>query len=69
MSDKRYIVAFEIGSSKIKGAVGVVDTSGTLNVLAVEEEQLVDSVRYGCIRKAQDVAQCIQRIADRKSVV
>ncbi len=65
MSDKRYIVAFEIGSSKIKGAVGVVDTSGTLNVLAVEEEQLVDSVRYGCIRKAQDVAQCIQRIATR----
>lgn len=62
MSDQRFIVAFEIGSSKIKGAVGAVDQTGTLSVLAIEEEPLVDAVRYGCIRKVQEVSDRIQSV-------
>ncbi len=65
MSDHRFIVAFEIGSSKIKGAVGAVDPTGTLNILAIEEEPLIDAVRYGCIRKVQEVSDRIQRVTDR----
>ena len=47
---ERYIVAFEIGSSKIRGAIGSVDNSGVVDVIAVEEEKLTDKVRYGCIQ-------------------
>jgi len=43
---ERYIVAIEIGSSKLRGAIGLADDSGMLDVLAVEEEKLVGSVRY-----------------------
>ena len=62
MPDKKYIVAFEIGSSKIRGAVGTVDDSGTLTVVAVEQEPLNDSVRYGSIRKVPDVSDRILSI-------
>lgn len=47
---ERYIVAIETGSSKIRGAAAVADESGMLDVVAVEEEKLIDSVRYGCIQ-------------------
>ncbi|MDE5573899.1 MAG: hypothetical protein K2I94_09170 [Muribaculaceae bacterium] len=62
MADKKYIVAFEIGSSKIRGAVGTVDDNGTLTVVAVEQEPLIDSVRYGSIRKVPDVSDRILSI-------
>lgn len=65
MPDKRFLVAFEIGSSKIKGAVGTVDKNGTLTVVAVEEEPLINSVRYGCIRKVPDVSDRILSITSK----
>ncbi len=34
--DDKHIIAIEIGSSKIKGAIGSVDASGTVTVKAVE---------------------------------
>lgn len=60
----RYIVAFEIGSSKIRGAVGIVDRSGVVDVVATEEEKLIDKVRYGSIENT-DVSEALQRVADR----
>ena len=33
---ERYIVAFEIGSSKIRGAVAITDDAGMTDVVAVE---------------------------------
>lgn len=60
----RYIVAFEIGSSKIRGAVGEVDNSGVVDVIAVEEEKLTDRVRYGCIQNV-DVANAIDTVVER----
>lgn len=64
MEDK-YIVALEIGSSKIKGALGTVDASGTLSVKAVEEEKLTDGVRYGCIRNVAETANAIRKVIER----
>lgn len=58
----RYIVAFEIGSTKVKGAVAIVDNSGLLNVVAVEEEKTVDKVRYGCVKNVGDVANAVNNI-------
>ncbi|MDE5810593.1 MAG: cell division protein FtsA [Muribaculaceae bacterium] len=63
MPDKKYIVAFEIGSSKIRGAVGTVDDNGVLSIVAIEQEPLIDSVRYGSIRKVPDVSDRILSIA------
>lgn len=59
---QKYIVAIEIGSSKIKGAVGVTDENGALTVLAVEEEKLIDCVRYGCIQNVEEVSSRVSRI-------
>lgn len=63
--EQRYIVAIEIGSSVIKGALGVVDRNGILSVTAIEEERLVDSVRYGIIQNGEEVGTRIQRIIAR----
>lgn len=61
---ERYIVALEIGSSKLRGAVGRCDESGMLDVLAVEEEKLTGSVRYGCITNVE-VSNALSRICER----
>lgn len=61
---ERYIVAIETGSSKIRGAAAVADESGMLDVVAVEEEKLIDSVRYGCIQNI-DVSKAIERVCER----
>ena len=53
--DSKYVVAIEIGSSLVKGAIGVVDDIGTLKVCAVECRDIVDCVRYGCIQNVEEV--------------
>jgi|GEM_PF-172146 len=63
--EQRYIVAIEIGSSVIKGALGVVDRNGILSVVAIETENLVDCVRYGIIQNGEEVGTRIQRIIYR----
>ena len=60
----RYIVAFEIGSSKIRGAVGAVDSSGMVDVIAVEEEKLIDKVRYVCIQNV-DAGNALLHVIER----
>lgn len=60
--EHKYLVAIEIGSSKIKGAVGSVDESGTLKVSAIEERNLVDCVRHGCIQNVEEVRACVDDI-------
>lgn len=58
-----FITAIEIGSSKIKGAVGVVDDNRSLNILAIEEVPLnPGSVRYGCVVNVEEVGAGIARI-------
>lgn len=60
--EEKFIVAFEIGSSKVKGALGAIDNSGILNVVAIQEEQLAESVRYGQIKNVEDVSNKIDSI-------
>ncbi len=62
---ERYIVAIELGSSKLRGAIGTPDEMGMLDVLAVEEEKLTGSVRYGCINNVEVVSNAISRICQR----
>lgn len=60
----RTIVAVEIGSSKIKGAVGTVTPDGILTVNGIEEERQPFSnyVRYGCVQNVKEVANVLNRI-------
>ncbi len=65
MSHERYVAAIEISSSKIIGAVGKTDGQGQLDVLAVEQEKGVESVRYGIIQNIEETSLRIGRILDR----
>lgn len=60
--DNRYIVAIEIGSSKIKGLAATVGTLGDINVIAIEECKVNNSVRYGNIRNVQEVSAHVNDI-------
>lgn len=63
--EEKTIIALEIGSSKIKGAIGTVDSSGLLSVKAVEEEKISDIVRYGCIRNVVETATATRNVINR----
>lgn len=60
--DNRYIVALEIGSSKIKGLAASVSGLGDINVIAVEETHVNDCVRYGRIQNVQEVSAHVNDI-------
>lgn len=72
--DSKYIVGIEIGSSKVKGAVGCIDPNSQLSIQVVEEQPLIDCVRYGVIQNVELVANAVidilrrieQRMAPRK---
>lgn len=63
--DTKYVIAIEIGSSKIRAALGTVDASGILSIKAIEEEPLTESVRYGQVRNVIQVSDTIRRIMNR----
>lgn len=54
--ESKHILAIEIGSSKVKGAVGVIDPDGILSVVAIEEERVAEAVRHGLIINVETVA-------------
>ncbi|MCM1162912.1 MAG: cell division protein FtsA [Muribaculaceae bacterium] len=63
--EEKTIIALEIGSSKIKGAIGTVDPSGLLSIKAVEEEKISDIVRYGMIRNVVETAAAVRSVINR----
>lgn len=65
MTENRYIAAIEISSSKIIGAVGKINANKEIQIIAVEQENVQDSVRWGLIRNLEDTAMRISRIISR----
>lgn len=65
MNEQRYVAAIEISSSKIIGAVGKIDSGRRLTILAVEQEECVDKVRYGIIQNLEEVSVRVARIIDK----
>ncbi len=63
--ESRYIVAVEIGSSKIKGIVAAVDEAAGITVIAVEETDSADSVRHGRVQNAREVGIRVNEIIRR----
>lgn len=60
--EQRSIVAIEIGSSKLKGAVASVDPSGALTILAVEEIPATNNVRHGRVQNVTEVSSGLNEL-------
>ena len=62
MENTQYIVAIEIGSSKIVGAIAEKSPSGYVQVNHLEEERLINCVRWGCVQNVENTKGCINNI-------
>ena len=58
----QYIVALEIGSSKIVGALAEKTPSGVVTVTRLVEEKMTGSVHHGTVRNVENVKSSIARI-------
>lgn len=72
MDKLQHIVAIEIGSSKIIGAIATKSPEGKIQFEAMEEEHIVDCIRYGCIKNVEEtyvrVKRIIQKLENRTSI-
>lgn len=62
MEKTQYVVALEIGSSKIVGAIAEKTPTGYVSVNHLEEEPLSNCVRYGCVQNVENTKNVINRI-------
>ena len=62
MEKNQYIVALEIGSSKIVGAIAEKTSAGYLSVRHLQEEKHINSVRYGIVQNVENIKGSINRI-------
>lgn len=62
MEKNQYIVALEIGSSKIVGAIAEKTSAGYLSVKYLQEEKHLNSVRYGIVQNVENIKSSINRI-------
>lgn len=65
MTTNDLIVAIELGSSKISGAVGRKHTDGSLQVLAYANEPISGVVRRGVVYNIDQTAQCLSNLINR----
>ncbi len=63
--EAKTIVAIEIASSKIKGAVGRVSADGRIAMLDIEETRAINNVRYGRVQNIREVTDAIADIISR----
>ena len=72
MDDKQYIIAIEVGSSKITGALAEKSKEGIISFEALEEERISDIVSHGCIKNVDEASQRVNLIIEaleRRSVL
>ena len=62
MEKNQYIVALEIGSSKIVGAIAEKTSAGYLSVKYLQEEKHLNCVRYGIVQNVENSKSIINRI-------
>ena len=65
MAAKEFIVAIELGSSKMTGIAGQKNLDGSINVLAVVKEDSSLFIRKGVVYNIEKTAQCIASIVKR----
>ena len=62
MAAKEFIVAIELGSSKMTGIAGQKNLDGSINVLAVVKEDASSFIRKGVVYNIDKTAQCLTSI-------
>ena len=62
MAAKEFIVAIELGSSKMTGIAGQKNLDGSINVLAVVKEPSSSFIRKGVVYNIDKTAQCLTSI-------
>ena len=62
---KEFIVAIELGSSKMTGIAGQKNLDGSINVLAVVKEDSSSFIRKGMVYNIDKTAQCLQSIVKK----
>ena len=65
MAAKEFIVAIELGSSKMTGIAGQKNLDGSINVLAVVKEPSSSFIRKGVVYNIDKTALCIQSIVKK----
>lgn len=64
MADRDFIVAIELGSSKITGIAGK-KKDGTMQILAYAEEKNADCIKRGMVYNIEKTYQCITNIINK----
>ena len=62
MAEKEFIVAIELGSSKVTGIAGQKKPDGSINVLALVKEDSSQFIRKGVVYNIDKTAQCLTSI-------
>ena len=62
MAAKDFIVAIELGSSKVTGIAGQKNLDGSINVLAMVKEESSSFIRKGVVYNIDKTAQCLTSI-------
>src|SRR5574344_1996888 len=65
MAAKDFIVAIELGSSKVTGIAGRKNLDGSINVLAVVKEESSSFIRKGVVYNIDKTALCISNIVKK----
>lgn len=60
-----FIVAIELGSSKIRGIAGRKNLDGSINILAVVTEDSTQCIRKGVVYNIAKTGQCITNIINK----
>ena len=63
--EKDFIVAIELGSSKVTGIAGQKNLDGSISVLAVVKEESSSFIRKGMVYNIDKTAQCLQSIVKK----
>lgn len=64
-AEKNIIIAFELGSSAIRGVAGRKEADGSIHILAIEEEVISGSIRRGIVYNINKTTSAITRIKER----
>ena len=62
MANNQYIVAIEICSTKIVGALAEKNSEGIVSVMHVEEEKITNCVRHGSVQNVENTKAAVARI-------
>lgn len=68
MAAKDFIIAIELGSSKVTGIAGRKNLDGSISVLAVMKEDSSSFIRKGIVYNINQTVQCISNIVKKLSV-